>query len=272
MTVKTNTTTHYTNTKRLSVQISLTGLSFFILDTSSQQEITTVVRTLQSDYTPEQALLAIQDAFREETVLKEPFNDVTLIYATQLYTIVPQSLFDETRASEYLKFNSKILATDFIAHDTLKTSEIVSVYIPFININNYFFERFGGFRYYHSSSLLLKQLLEKENATKEPLIYIHVAKSSFDMIVVENRSLKLCNTYLYKTKEDFIYYILFCMEQLQLDSDRIPVHLFGNIHKQSPLYDIVFKYVRNTSIVTISDFNIPENRSTKDYNMLHLLV
>ena len=111
---------------------------------------------------PEELLLDLKTSFNTINELKDNFKEVSIVYATSLYSLVPSTLFDSSKASEYLKFNSKILANDFIAFDTLDNQNTTVVYIPFININNYLFDRLGDFSYYHSSTVLLNRILENE--------------------------------------------------------------------------------------------------------------
>ena len=174
--------------------------------------------------------------------MQHSFNQVTLLYATNLYTLVPVSLFDEKKASEYLKFNSKILANDFISHDTLKNQDLVVVYVPYININNYFFEKYGSFQYYHTTSILIRTIMNAEKFSNEAKVYLHVQTESFDCLIVKEGKLILCNTFSYRTPEDFIYYLLFCMEQLKLNPESTEVVLSGDIKKESEIYTIVYKY------------------------------
>ena len=54
-------------------------------------------------------------------------------------TSVPKSLFDPQKAAEYLKFNSKILATDFIAFDQVQTQDIITVYAPLYKCQQFLF-------------------------------------------------------------------------------------------------------------------------------------
>ena len=192
--------------------------------------------------------MEIENLISENEILQQNFSDVSLIYSTAIYSLVPTILFDETKASEYLKFNSKILANDYIAHDVLETQGIVVVYVPFMNINNFFFEKYGSFNYYHSVSVMLKAILEKEKYSL-PKMYLHFQQNSFDCIVLKNGELQLCNTYGYKTAEDFIYYTLFCMEQLKLDPETLPVLLCGDIGKDDDTYKMAYTYIRNIEFV-----------------------
>lgn len=186
----------------------------------------------------------IESIMFKNDILSNNFSDVSLIYSTPVYSLVPAPLFDETKASEYLKFNSKILANDYMAYDVLEHYGIVVVYIPFMNINNFFFEKYGSFSYYHSTTVMLKTILENEKYSL-PKMYLHFQKNSFDCIVLKNGELQLCNSYTYKTPEDFIYYTLFCMEQLNLNPENLPVILCGEIQKDDDNYKMAYTYIRN---------------------------
>jgi hypothetical protein len=166
-----------------------------------------------------------------------------------MYALVPLPLFEESRASEYLKFNSKILATDYIAHDLLENQDIAVVYVPLVNINNYFFEKYGSFQYYHGTTVLLKSILNIERHSIVSKVYLHLRKEEVDCILIDNASLQLCNTYSFKTPEDLVYYILFCLEQKNLDPNEIPVYLSGDIEKGDANYEILYTYIRTLAFV-----------------------
>ena len=63
----------------------------------------------------------------------------------------------------------------------------------------------------------------------------------------------LYNSFEYSSKEDFIYYILFAAEQLELNPEKFELQLLGHISKDDPLFKIAYKYIRNVSLL--------ENRS-----------
>ena len=63
--------------------------------------------------------------------------------------------------------------------------------------------------------------------------------------MVEGKNLKFYNTFNHQAPEDFIYYLLFTCEQLQLNPETIEVVLIGEIEKKSALYSTTHKYIRN---------------------------
>jgi hypothetical protein len=50
--------------------------------------------------------------------------------------------------------------TDFFAHDEISNYQINSVYIPYVNMNNFFIDQFGTFDYKHANSILITTLLD----------------------------------------------------------------------------------------------------------------
>lgn len=263
MTLRNNNIIQNSN-KRLSVQLSLSGLSFLVTNSETNEVIYFSEKKYTKSKSPEKLFLDLKSSFYLIDQLNDSFNEVVVIYATSLYSLVPTTLFDSSKASEYLKFNSKILANDFIAFDTIEKQDITVVYIPFININNYLFDRFGDFSYYHSTTLLLKHILEKEKDYAFPKVYINITSNLFDFIAVKNGKLIICNSYEFTTPEDFIYYILFCLEQLKMNPDTADVYISGTIEKEDKNYNILYNYIRN-----ITFYSINEELKFLENNSLH---
>ena len=272
MTQTTNNSLHTIPNKRLSVQVALTGLSFLITNSAKSEVLHFSSKEFDKARTPEELLIDIEEFVNEEITDPSQFESVTVLYSNAEYTAVPSALFDEAKASDYLKFNSKILANDFIAWDELAERSIHLVYVPYVNINNYLFDTFGSFQYYHTTSVLLNTLPAGTKFSQEPVVHIHVEKTNFQIIVQASGELKLCNSYHFVTPEDFIYYILFCFEQLQINPDTAKVVLLGNVHRDDDLYSIVYTYIRNVDLMEddTSHLNI-EKTSPHQYVLLKSL-
>lgn len=247
MTRKEITNTGTTSSNILSIQVSLSGLSFCIYDSFGNTVTQFIRHPFSGDRHPEAITRNLIAYFQTREELKQPFKKVILIHVNELSAFVPRPLFDEQHLPDYLKFNIKILENDFIAYDTIKNHDLVNVYIPYMNVNNFLFERFGTFEYQHFSSILVNTLLNKASGKKEACMFVHVQKEHFEIVVIKNRQLLLYNTFTYTTKEDFIYYLLFMAEQLELDPETFPLYLLGEITEGDDLYTIAYTYVRHVS-------------------------
>jgi len=230
-------------TYTLSIQVSLNGLSFCILN-SEHKIIALEQDTFGIQLSPDQVLEKIKNIF-DRNNFKYTFESIEVIYQNDLYTFVPKALFNQELLKEYLQYSVKILETDFIAYDELDQHEIITVYIPYININNFFFETFGSFTYKHSSTILIDSILRKNKNNETTVVYAHMSSKYFEIIVIEKGKLILGNTYPYETKEDFLYYLMFTTEQLRLNPEEFQLFFLGNISKNSDYYEIARTYIRN---------------------------
>jgi hypothetical protein len=86
-----------------------------------------------------------------------------------------------------------------------------------------------------------------------PIVTVNVRSSFIDLIATQNKRLLLFNTFPYKTPEDYIYYLLFVYEKLELNPETVNLVLKGNIDRNSDLYKISNKYIRNVSFGTRPD-------------------
>ncbi|MFQ3181496.1 MAG: hypothetical protein ACI9Z4_001091 [Polaribacter sp.] len=264
--IKKNSTTSLKTIKesKLSIQFNLDGFSFSIYNTASKKEVYFREYIFENSQTsPENLLLKIEAIFKTDSYLQNDFITVTAIHQNKLSTVVPNRFFNKKNMASYLNFNIKTLATDFVTFDDLKTLDAKNIYVPYVNINNYLFQNFGEFEYKHHSTVLIEKLLIN-NTDTEKTMYVNVSKTTLDIVVLENEKLVLSNTYFYESKEDFIYYILFVAEQLNLDVHEFPLYFTGAISLNSKNYKIAYQYIKNVSFLeganTIyNEFNIPSH-------------
>src|SRR5690606_26456050 len=110
------------------------------------------------------------------------------------------------------------------------------------------FEKYGDFEYKHASSILIETLANLAKMEDKPTLYAYISKTHFEIVVTNQKQLVLYNIFNYRQKEDFIYYLLFTIEQLNLNPEKVNVYLLGNIDKQNELYEIAYQYIQNLHI------------------------
>lgn len=270
--VKTNKNLNILSLQELSIQISLSGLSFCVLHRESNTITYLKYFSTKKKQNPFEALDLLKHAFNTEKELQNTFNSVTVIHENELSTLVPKPLFNEDNLADYLKFNAKILKSDLIAYDDLLINDTVNVYVPYVNINNFIYDTFGAFSFKHFSTILIDKILSIEKNAEDSKMYVNVSNSHFEIIVTNKSNLILYNTFEYTTKEDFIYYILFSAEQLELNPETINLILVGDIDKKDELYTITYKYIRNVSfgnrLETYLYLNYPKSNYS-DFTLLN---
>ncbi len=263
---KKNSTTSLSTTKdiALSIQFSLDGFSFCVTDTIENKDVyfTEYVfeKTLNS---PEELLSKIETVFAKDTNLQLIYSSVEVIHQNNLSTIVPEKYFKEEALATYLNYNIKTFKSDLVVFDTIDALNAKNIYIPYVNINNYLFQNFGEFVFKHHITVFIEKLLKTE-AFNEKTMYVNVHKNSFDLVVLESGKLIFSNSFIFNTKEDFLYYILFSAEQLKLNSESFRLFFSGAIEEKDNNYQITYKYVKNVFFIknkntVFNDLKIPNH-------------
>lgn len=245
--VQETTNKENTSNLKLSIQVRLDGLSFCIRDFPGGSISWYKKINFPKEHNPVKALQEIEEVYKAEKILQSNFEDVTLLFSNDLYSPVPVEYFLEEEASAYLKFNTKILGTDVVESDRVN-EDLVNVYIPYTNITNYFFDRYGEFEFRHSTSELIKAglaLSDKRGTTA----YLNNYTGYYDLVIIKEGELLFCNTFNYETREDFIYYLLFTAEQLEFDPEVFKLILLGNISTDMEEYKIVYTYIKNVELL-----------------------
>jgi hypothetical protein len=255
--------------RKLSLKVSLNGLSFAIFDTISNKPISLQNISLGNFEKNARIEDVFANTFEKFPELKSTYDEVQVIHSNNLSSFVPTALFDEEYLGSYLQFNTKVFETDFFAFDALEKYEMNNVYIPYVNMNNYFIDQFGSFDYKHANTILVEKLLDLSKNNDERKMFVHVSETHFEIVVLQNQKLELYNSFEYKTPEDFIYYILFTAEQLHLNPENFKLELLGSITEESPLFKIAYKYVRNT---TLMNLNFIFNSFTETQNREHFIL
>lgn len=268
---QTNNSSKELTNLELSIQISLSGLSFCILQRESNAIIKLKSTNFNKRLNPFEVLDHLKDLFQTDIDLANTFQKVSIVHDNDISTQVPKQLFDETYLADYLKFNSKILKSDFITYDVIKENNSINVYVPYININNFIYDKFGAFTFKHVSTILIETLLKIEKNKQATNLYVNVSRNHFELIVFESGQLHLYNTFKYSSSEDFIYYVLFVAEQLNLNPEEFNLIFLGDIEKGDDLYNIAYKYIRNIDFgIGLHTFSIEEDIKT-DYSYFTLL-
>lgn len=256
---------------KLVIQISLTEISFCLLDTLRKKIETFGNYTIPKSTNFSEIEASIIHFMQNTSVLQGKFDEVLVLHQNNLLTFVPQAFFIEEQLASYLQYNVKVFPTDFITFDPIENYEMNNVYVPYVNINNVLLDLYGSFTYKHASSILVQKVLDWSKNNEAPQIFVHCQESNFQLIAVKNQKLVLFNTFDYQTKEDFLYYLLFTAEQLHWNPESFVLKLFGKISKESELYQIAYKYVRNVSLF-IENNDLDKNIAQQDYLQNFILI
>ncbi|MBL4747195.1 MAG: DUF3822 family protein [Flavobacteriaceae bacterium] len=258
----------------LSIQLSLDGFSFCITKQLSHEIIFLEQHKFdQKPSNPFEHLTFTENLIQSIEILQQSFNAVKVCHSNNLASLVPLSIFDSEQLSNYLNFNIRVLADDFITYDQITHTDIVNVYVPFVNFNNFILEKYGSFEYKHTASIFIQSILKHAKNTSNNQVYVALEHGAMEIIVLKNNKLQLYNSFTITCKEDFIYYILFTTEQLQLNPEIFELILMGTITEKDAYFKLCKTYVRQVKLIDLSNVTQPLLDTTSkqaNFNLIHL--
>lgn len=250
----------------LTIQYYLDGLSFIVFDTAEQKFIALKhYHSTEKNISLEILLLELQE---KEGWKIEEFKNVNILIDNNLNTFIPRDFFQKELKENYLSLLN-INKHSNIMTDIITEQNIVNVY-PLKNDINFTSDKV---RIFHSSSVLIKKLArEFSDRNSETRAFINVKNNSYELIILNNEKLIFHNYFNFNTKEDFLYFILFTFDQLNIDNESIPLYFMGFIEEKSSIVELCSRYIRNIRFFNRdNDFNYINELNSVPYYYYYTL-
>lgn len=229
----------------LSLQIGNDGILATVYDKPKNKYIAFEYFSFQQVFNFDVIADLIDLATKESAIIAYKYKSVVCSVINNLSTLVPNPLFEEDRKKTYLKFNSSLQGNEFILADEIKNLDAQNVFALPFSLKAKLDGLFNNISYQHFSTGLIDSLLAQNRNQTKKQVFVHIQQSHFEVIVIEGKKLLFYNTFNHHSAEDFIYYLLFVCEQIQLNPETIEFVLLGEIEKTSAIYNIMQKYARH---------------------------
>jgi hypothetical protein len=188
----------------------------------------------------------LQEIAEKFPLAHHPFRPVSVIVENNRSTLIPTMLFDQEEKDAYFDFIHEQKIGEYTRYDRMEQLEMVNVYAVPNELVETISGMFPGSGLFHHSTALIKSIwMNYKNRINGRKLFIHVRESAFDLLVFEGKQLEYYNAFHFKAPADIIYYVIFVMEQLDLNPEETGVILMGMIDRESPAYELLYRYIRN---------------------------
>jgi hypothetical protein len=234
------------NLYHLSIQISLDGFSFAILDIPKGKY--TILKSVNFFLKrPRLLFMKVRELMSEDEYLNLKFKSVEIIYATEKFTLVPQAFYQNSYAEKYFGFNHEAEKGYSIDKTLLIKSEAWCVFSIPENLKEFLVLKFPKATIKHNLFPLIERALkENKNFPERKQVHLNFFRSCFEVIVVSGSKLLLCNQFNYSGENDVLYYVLYVYDQLKLSPDTTELIIHGDFQQTGPMYQAFKKYIRKT--------------------------
>jgi hypothetical protein len=195
-----------------------------------------------------------EESVRTTEWIKNSFHSRRIIIANQRSTLIPAVLFSEAEKYDYLDFNMERAEDDVVLYDWLENLGIYNVFSIPGRLQKEIKSIFPDARVCHVSSILMETLyLNYKNLMGTGKVFLNVRDEEFDLTIFNGKQLRYFNSFPFKVADDLVYYLIFVMEQMNLNPEETPLILMGAAEKKSTLFEMLFRYIRNIEFATRND-------------------
>ncbi len=241
----------------LLVQLSVRDFQIGIVDCSDGRVLFFEDYVLGDLSSHQELLTLFQTLFESHPVLQAGFwNSVKVSIKNSKFVQVPNSLFVEEAASEYLKFNANI---DQEKEDVLfcynEKIDAVTIFAVQKDLLTWLKRIYSNTKIHliHQSSSLIEGVLQIVGQSQKSRLYIYVDRFKLHILSIENSKLIYYNQFAIKQFSDYVKYMMLVMKGLGMDQQTCEVVLWGYISQNSPHYQEFVKYIRNVTFGSRSE-------------------
>lgn len=229
---------------QLLLQIGISDIQVAVQDKQKNKYIALEKYNISNAYNFEAVAELFDSLLKESKLINHKFKSVACILVNSLSTLVPNALYEDDRKKMYLKFNASLEGNEFIVVDEIRSLDAKNVFALPFSLKAKLDSHYNNIKYHHASSTLIDTLVANNKNQTGKKLFVHVQETHFETLLIDGKNLIFYNTFNYHSPEDFIYYLLFAFEQLQLNPEKIETILLGEIEKSSAVYTVTQKYIR----------------------------
>ena len=219
----------------LSIQVSLNGLSFCILDPVRNKYIALSHQNFENDLVFDDLLNTIENIIKKDDLLSRSYKSTKLIWLSNINTLIPDIYFKKENLKKYFEFNQKFDYLDEIHFKKLKYVDAYSVFIVPNQIANIFIKQFPDLNFYNQQIPFIEHALFKYHSELKK-VFVNVNDEFIDLSITENGKLLLYNNFVCKAESDMIYFIMYVFDQFNLNTENTELILSGFIDKKTSIY------------------------------------
>ena len=237
---------NFTLEYHLSIQASLDGFSFCILDTVQKKYV--MLRHIPLAVTKSQFLTGkIKEIYDSEEVLNKSFKSVAISYNDQKATIVPSSFSDHTQVQKIMELNQSSERNGEVSTCNIKSLSQDIVFLYPQEIRSFFDSKYSEYRLFHSTYPLLNAAIHQKGKAERTVV-LNFSKKYFHIVFIEN-DIRLFNSFYYKTETDFLYHTLNVCKNLNFDAEKDEVLISGSIAGDSDYIRQLKKYLLHVNLL-----------------------
>lgn len=234
----------------LSLQVGPSIFRFCVIDSVRNRCLQIEDFKFNNSLDPINIIEQLEIIFDDHILLKAGFwRSIKLSIKNLKFSLIPNSLFSDENSVNFLRLNCDFAESEDVHCFKHGTNDTVNIFAAERKLTNWFKTQYPkkNIELIHHTSLLIEGVLHNYSTTEKQKIYVSIEDAIVTIVVKKGFDLEFCNNFQYKAPNDFVYFVMFVFDELDLNPEVVPVVLMGDIAKNSELYTKLYRYVRHVS-------------------------
>lgn len=257
----------------LSIHIAVGGLSFFTHNPTTGRVSKLHKKRFPKNLVVEKLHQEIYNELKTQGLIDQRFLQVVCSVENNLATLVPKSLFEENALHEYVNKDVDIQNNDFITYDIFPGVDWVTVYVPFVNVNNMLIDTFGSFTYFHAVSVWLHALSKHPTADGALVWSMYKEANHIHLALLRDNKLQFYNCFEAENPKDVAYFTLLMANKNNISPNEVPLFVAGDIMEDDSTHNELFTFIRSINFLTPQNDALsamPRLNAHQDFCLLNL--
>ncbi len=238
-----------TSLYHLSIQISLNGLSFCILNTVNQKYIALKHYPLSAGDKNTSFPDLLRKTIEKDEFLRKEYKSRALMTVSSKSTLVPAPLYDEKDGETYFRFNHTLEDHEQVMANRIRGLDAWNLFTVPRDLAALFGEFFQDTPVFHQNTPFLDNII-RHPAPKNTgqAVFVNIHDDFFDLAVFREQNPEIINSFYYRQVNDLVYFILYSLKTIKADPSATPLVLAGKVTPESSLLQSLRRYVKHITL------------------------
>lgn len=201
--------------------------------------------------TSDELLDLLKELFEAHHLLTAGFwSKVKMCIKNNKFVQVPESLFVEEAALEYLKLNAKVdQQKEVVLHCSNDKNKAVTVFAIHKTLHQWITDIYknSSVEFLHQSASLIEGVLDFTTDQSQAPLFVYIDRFKLHILSVSAGKLVYYNQFAIQHFSDYVKYIMLVLNAMKMDQQTSKIILWGYIGKNSPHFIEFSKYIKNVS-------------------------
>lgn len=177
--------------------------------------------------------------------LKSGFKIHRIAFMSDRQTLIPGTLYEPAGHEHYLSVLFGIKSDEHIFSDSVESMDAYQVFsmpeVIYKAVDSHLDRR----RIFCHATVFIQSIFVNYSRQHHTKVFINIRTGNLDILVYNGRQVQYFNSFRQQCPDDIVYFLIFIMEQLNLNPEQVPVVVLGETSDDGHLEELIFTYVRH---------------------------